>query len=118
MPSTIDSDAEYERIETIFNNLISKGEEKLSPEETRLFTLLADLMEDYERRTLEPIPNLTPPELLAFLMRENNLKQVDMINIFGTQSVVSEILNGKREITKAQAKALAERFRMRVDAFI
>ena len=90
----------------------------MSPEENRLFGLLANLLEEYEARTLEPIPDLTPRELLASLMRTNNLKQTDMTEIFGTQSIVSEVLAGKREITKSQAKALAEKFSMKVEAFI
>lgn len=118
LPGIIESDAEYERLEEIFDKLISKGEEKMSPEENRLFELLAKLLEEYEARTLEPLPDLSPRELLSFLMRENNLKQTDLTEIFGTQSIVSEVLNGKREITKAQAKALAEKFAMKIEAFI
>ena len=118
LPGIIESDAEYERIEEIFNRLISKGEDKLSPEENRLFGLLANLLEEYEKCTLAPIEKANPRELLSFLMRENNLKQTDMTEIFRTQSIVSEVLNGKREITKMQAKALAERFAIKVEAFI
>lgn len=118
LPAVIESDAEYERIEEVFDKLISKGEEKMSPEENRLFELLANLMEEYETRTLEPIPDFSPRELLASLMRVNNLKQTDLTVIFGTQSIVSEVLAGKREITKSQAKALAERFKIKVEAFI
>lgn len=116
LPASIDSDEEYNRIENIFNDLWNK--EKLSPEEERLFNLLADLLEDYGRKTIGEIPPFTPRELLASLMKENNLKQTDMTKIFGTQSIVSEVLNGKREITKTQAKALSERFAIKVEAFI
>lgn len=118
LPGIIESDEEYSRLEKIFNKLFSKGEEKLSPEENRLFGLLANLLEEYESRTLELIEDSTPREVLSFLMRENNLKQTEMLEIFGTQSIVSEVLNGKREITKTQAKALAEKFAMRIEAFI
>lgn len=118
LPGIIESDAEYDRIEEIFNKLISKGEENLSPEEDRLFGLLANLLEEYESRTLEPLPDLSPREIVTVLMRENNLKQTDMADIFGTQSVVSEVLMGKREITKQQAKKLAGKFAMKIEAFI
>jgi len=118
LPGIIESDEEYARLEEIFNKLFNKGEEKLSPEENRLFGLLANLLEEYESRTLELIDDSTPREVLSFLMRENNLKQTEMLEIFGTQSIVSEVLNGKREITKTQAKALAEKFAMRIEAFI
>ena len=118
LPGIIESDAEYDRIEDIFDKLISKGEENLSPEENRLFGLLANLLEEYESRTLEPLPDLTPREVLTVLMRENNLRQTDVAEIFGTQSVVSEVLAGKREITKKQAKTLAGKFAMKIEAFI
>ena len=118
LPGIIESDSEYERVEKIFDRLISKGEENLSPEESRLFGLLANLLEEYESRTLAPIPNLSAREILTVLMKENDLKQTDMTEVFGTQSVVSEVLSGKREITKLQAKALAGRFGMKIEAFI
>ena len=115
IPAVIESPSEYERIEVIFDRLIRK---ERSPEEDKLFDLLANLMEDFERRTLEPIPNASPVEMLGYLMRENDLRQTDLVAVFGTQSIVSEVLNGKREITKNQAKQLAEKFRMKVEAFI
>ena len=46
------------------------------------------------------------------------MRQTDLADIFGTQSVVSEVLTGKREITKNQAKALAQKFGLRIEAFI
>lgn len=116
LPASIDSDKEYDRIENIFSELWNK--EKLSPEEERLFHLLTDLLEDYGRKTIGEIPPFTPRELLASLMKENDLKQADLADVFGTQSVVSEVLSGKREITKTQAKALSEKFKVKVEAFI
>lgn len=116
LPTSIQSDEEYERIEEIFNSLFHKT---LSPEEDRLFGLLATLMEAYDKEFMDSVLiKSTPRETLAYLMRENNLKQTDMTDIFGTQSVVSEVLAGKREITKLQAKALAEKFAMKIEAFI
>lgn len=115
LPGVIDSLDEYNRIEGIFSNLFK---ENRSPEEDKLFNLLANLLEDYEKRTLPPLEKSSPPETLKFLMAENGLRQSDLAEIFGTQSVVSEVLGGKREITKNQAKALAQKFSLRLDAFI
>ncbi len=116
LPVSIDSDEENARIEGVFNDLWNK--KKISPEEEKLFLLLADLLEDYGRKVVGELPAMAPRELLASLMEDNGLKQTDMTEVFGTQSVVSEVLAGKREITKKQAKALSERFAMRIDAFI
>lgn len=118
VPGIIADDKEYERTESIFNGLMNKGEDNLSPEETRLFELMANLLEEYERRTLAPIEATTPAETLRFLIQENKLRQTDLDDVFGSQAVVSKVLNGKRSISKAQAKRLAERFRMAADAFI
>ena len=115
LPGVIDSLDEYNRIEEIFNGLFK---ENRLPEEDKLFNLLANLLEDYERRTLPPLEESSPRETLKFLMAENNLRQTDLADVFGTQSVVSEVLKGKREITKNQAKALAQRFSLRLEAFI
>jgi HTH-type transcriptional regulator / antitoxin HigA len=115
MPSVIDTDEEYKRIEEIFNGMFSK---ELSPDEEKLFSLLAALMEEYEQRTLPPLEESSPRETLRFLMDENGLKQTDLSDIFGSQGVVSEVLSGKREISKNQARKLAQRFRLSIEAFI
>lgn len=118
LPGVISDEEEYERIEIVFNTLISKGEERRSAEETRLFGLLANLLEDYERRTLPTLPAVEPAETLRFLMVENELKQTDLTDVFGSQAVVSKVLSGKRTISKAQAKRLAAKFRVSTDLFI
>lgn len=115
LPGVIGSLDEYNRIEEIFNNLFK---ENRSPEEDKLFNLLANLLEDYERRAFPPLEKSSPLETLKFLMKENDLRQADLAEVFGTQSVVSEVLNGKREITKNQAKALAQKFSLRLEAFV
>lgn len=117
LPGIIENNADYERLETVFNNLMSKRE-TLSPEENRLFDLLANLLEDFEKRNLTQLEKSSPLETLRFLMLENGLRQSDLTDVFGRQSVVSEVLNGKREITKNQAKSLARKFNLRLEAFI
>lgn len=118
LPAIIENDAEYTRIESIFNDLIDKGEDRLSPDEKKLFALLAKLLEDYEKETLPALESSSPVETLRFLMDENDLKQKDVIDIFGSQGVASEVLSGKREISKGQARKLADRFKVSIDLFI
>ena len=118
LPGVITSRKEYDRTESIFNDLLNKGEERLSPEESRLLALLANLLEDYERRTLAPERDAAPSDILRFLMDRNGLKQSDLEDVFGSQAAVSKVLNGHRGISKTQAKRLAERFNLSTDAFI
>jgi HTH-type transcriptional regulator / antitoxin HigA len=115
IPAVITNQQEYKRIEEIFTTLFKK---KRSPEEDKLFDLLATLMEDYEKKTLPELKDSDPVDNLKFLMNENDLKQTDLIDVFNTQSVVSEVLAGKRQINLNQAKKLSERFGVSVDVFV
>lgn len=116
-PRLITTEEENERILAIIEPLMAKGEDRLSPEEDALLGLLADLVHDFEEKVY-PIPDATPAELVRYLIEQNGLKQKDLAPILGAPSRVSEILSGKRSISKEQAKRLAERFKMSADAFL
>ena len=90
---------------------------ELDPEERELQTLLAHLCKEYEDRTVEP-PQSTPLEVLRFLMEQNQLRPVDLLDVFGSRAVASQVLNGKREISKAHARRLSDRFHLSVEAFV
>ncbi len=116
LPSSIETDEECERLEKIVDKLISKGA-NLSPEEDKLLDLLSDLIETYEDRVY-PIEDASPQEMLKFLMEENDLKQSDLLHVFGSSGIASEVVGGKRSISKEQAKKLAEFFKVSVELFI
>lgn len=52
----------------------------------------------------------SPHEILEYLMEVQGLKECDLVDIIGSKDVVSEIIHGKRNISKKQAKALEEFF--------
>jgi HTH-type transcriptional regulator / antitoxin HigA len=118
LPGVIQTEAENERAIEFAGRLIKKGDGNRSPEEDRLLDLITTLIEDFEERTYPMGHTADPRVALRELMREHDLKQTDMVDIFGSQGVVSQVLNGKREISKGQAKRLSERFRLPVDLFI
>jgi HTH-type transcriptional regulator/antitoxin HigA len=82
-----------------------------------LLELLATLVENYESEHY-PMPNASPDEVLAHLMEARKLKQIDLVGILGSKGVVSEVVNGKRGISKAQAKALGKFFHVSPELFI
>ena len=86
-------------------------------EEEELLELLITLIEKFEEKHY-PIPQGKPQDTLRYLLEENNLKQEDLVGILGSRGVISEIINGKRRISKAQAKALAKFFNVDVGLFI
>ena len=118
LPGVIETKEEYERIEKITISLFDKGEDNLSPEEFRLFGLLTDLLENYERRSLEHVQNATPLGALKYLMREHDLTPRDMEEFFGSQSMVSRVLGGHRAISRDAAVALGKRFHVSPAVFI
>ena len=81
-----------------------------------LVNLVADRIMEYEAANYPMPPAATPAEVLAFLMDQHGLKQADLPEL-GGQSVVSDILNGKRTINLRQAKALAARFSVGLEMF-
>jgi len=61
---------------------------------------------------------LAPRELIQLLMDENGLVQKDLAPLFGTPIRVSEFLSGQRKLSVEQAKRLADRFKLKLDALL
>jgi HTH-type transcriptional regulator / antitoxin HigA len=59
----------------------------------------------------------SPVDVLTELMESRGLKQKDLVDVFGTASVVSEVLRGKRRITINQIKRLSKRFNVPPQVF-
>ena len=116
LPRVIQTDRELDRMAAELEALDFAGRQ-LTPEEQALAELLAKLIEDYDSRA-HPLPNLTPNVLLRHLMEQRQLRQRDLVPILGASSVVSDVVNGKRAISKAQAMRLASFFRVSAEAFI
>ncbi len=82
---------------------------RLTPEQEHLSQLLTLLIENFEEKRYQ-LTSTSPIEIVRELMAANGLKQADMITVFGTPSVASEVLRGKRELSKAHIQKLSERF--------
>jgi HTH-type transcriptional regulator / antitoxin HigA len=81
-----------------------------------LFAIVTDLIESWEASNVT-IPKAEPREVLRHLLETHGLKQKDLIGI-ASPTVVSDILAGRRAISKKVAKALAVRFHIDVSAFL
>lgn len=116
MPVIIETEVENERMLKIIEKLMDKGE-ALSPEEEKLLKLLTRLVEDFEERYYHP-RDATPLEVLQHLMESRDVKQTHLWEVFGSKGIASEVLNGKRGISKSHARALADYFHVPADLFI
>jgi len=100
---------EYKRAVAFMNSLLDTvGDDEEHPL-TDLLDMVGRLVEDYDNAH-HSVPQAPPSEVLRFLLQQHDLKQTDLAKELGSQSVVSEILSGKRAINARQAKALAARF--------
>jgi HTH-type transcriptional regulator / antitoxin HigA len=120
IPKIIETQAEYEQFLAVAERLISKKQTR-TVEETILFRLLVKLIRDYEEEVydLKEWSQTPPHELLQHLMAARGMKQVDLIGVLSpSKGLVSSIVNGKREISKAQAKKLGEIFNISASVFI
>ena len=117
LPVVIETEEENERMLAEVARLMRKGEENLSPEELALLELMSVLIENFEDEHY-PIEEAPPYEVLQSLMEDRGLRQKDIVHIFGSSGITSEVVRGKRGISKSQAKALGEYFHLPADVFI
>ncbi|HEX7287209.1 MAG TPA: helix-turn-helix domain-containing protein [Candidatus Angelobacter sp.] len=115
LPSVIHSEAENERCIRILEDL-DRRSKKWSAAEAKLAELLTVLIERFEEENYR-IKSASPIEVLRELMQANELKQKDLVNVFGAESTVSAILRGKREMTREHVKRLSKRFHVSPELF-
>ncbi len=115
LPGVIRTEKENERCISLLEEL-DQRKTGLSGAEERLAALLTLLIEDFERRhyALKPA---SPIAVIEELMSANELKQKDLLDIFGTPSIVSEVLSGKRNLTTDHIRKLSRRFHVSPEIF-
>jgi HTH-type transcriptional regulator/antitoxin HigA len=113
-PKVITSDAQNERY--ISALLEMERRSHLTAEEKNFMELLTLLVEAYEEKHY-PIRSATPVEVLTELMTANNLRQKDLAPMLGSESIVSEVLSGKRELNKRHIEKLSKRFKVSPEVF-
>jgi HTH-type transcriptional regulator / antitoxin HigA len=109
------ADEEFDRMVEHLERLTFKPD--LSVEENALANLLEKLVVAYDDEHY-PMPDVPPHRMVRFLMEQRGLKQTDLVPLLGSRAQVSDLVNGKRGISKAQAKKLAEYFHVSAELFI
>lgn len=105
----IKSETDLDKAEKIAESLIDKGD--LTEDEKDYLDVLCLIVEHYES-IHHPIPSVGPIDVINHLMKTNKLKQKDMIDVFKTESIVSEVLNGKRGLTIKHIQKLSNKFKV------
>ena len=105
-PAPITSERQHEEYLSVLDKLVTKHHP--TSEEEKYAEVLTTLIEAYEEH--HSIPNASPVEVLRTLMDANNLRQKDLASIFGSESIVSEVLHKKRDLNKTHIEKLSKRF--------
>jgi HTH-type transcriptional regulator/antitoxin HigA len=116
LPAVIRTEAENERLTAELEDLDRRHAE-LTPEEREYSELLTVLVEAFEDANYA-LDGSTPASRLQGLMAEHGLRQKDLLEVFGSSGIASEVVSGKRAISKAQAKKLATLFHVPTDLFL
>ncbi|WP_242728738.1 helix-turn-helix domain-containing protein [Microcoleus vaginatus] len=114
-PRLIKNEDENETFLEIVEKLLSR--KNLTPEEDTLLELLVKLIEDYEETHYQLNASNRHSRLLH-LMEARSLEPADLVEIIGTVETVTEIVNGQLEISKKQAEALGNFFRVNPGLFL
>ena len=113
----ITGERDYQRRVRVMDELLDRIGANESHRLMPLLDLVTKAVETYEAKH-QTLPVAAPAAVLAYLMEEHNLKQTDLAEELGGQSIVSAILNGKREFNTRQVKALATRFNVSPAVFL
>lgn len=119
LPAVIHSEKDNERCIAMLEALDRKGTrkaEKLTTAERRLAELLTVLIEDFEDEAYA-LKSARPVEVLRELIESNGLKQKDLLDIFSTPSIASEVLREKRALTVEHIRKLSRRFHVSPEVF-
>ncbi|NYJ15133.1 HTH-type transcriptional regulator/antitoxin HigA [Rhizobium leguminosarum] len=109
-------EAEYDHlVEQLDEILAEVGDDEDHPL-ALLASRMGDLVEAYDEQNRPMLP-VTGADALRYVMAERGLGQSELPEV-GAQSVVSEILSGKRQINVRQARALSERFLIPASVFL
>jgi HTH-type transcriptional regulator / antitoxin HigA len=108
-PTPITSERQHEEYLSVLDKLA--GQQNPTSEEEKYAEVLLTLIEAYEEEH-HPIPDASAIEVLRALMEANGLRQKDLSSIFGSESVVSEVLHKKRALNKSHIEKLSRRFRV------
>lgn len=112
------NEEDYERLTSMLDQLLDMVGSNESHELMGLVDVISHMITIYDENHHEPCNSKNAIDALKFLMEQHGLDQSDLKNELGSQGVVSELLNGKRQLNISHIKKLAQRFHVNPATFI
>lgn len=116
LPRPVRTEKDNERYLQVVEHLMDLGE-RIAPEQRELLDLLVVLIERFEAERYS-LSAASPVEVLRELMEARGMKLADLAALIGSKGVASEMLSGKRGLSKTNIKRLAEYFRVSPELFL
>jgi HTH-type transcriptional regulator/antitoxin HigA len=118
LPKVIETRKEFDHYVAMMEQLDRRAEsgKTRSLEEETLVGLLEQLIQVYDDKI--ELPDVSPLRMLQYLMEQRGLRQADLLPVFGSRSIASTVLNGKRELSKTHIRRLAEFFHVSPEVFL
>ena len=117
LPAVIETEQDKQHVLSEIDKLMQRGEGILSPEEEKLLILMAKLVQVYESERYS-IKKTPPHIILQELMEARGLRQRDLLHIFRSRGIASEVVSGQRAISKRQARSLGGFFHVSPELFL
>lgn len=112
------NDDEYEKLASMLDQLLDVVGDNESHDLMGLVDVISHMITMYDENHDEQLHKGSGIDALKFLMEQQGLEQSDLKDEIGSQGVVSEILNGKRQLNLSHIKKLAKRFHVTPATFI
>jgi HTH-type transcriptional regulator / antitoxin HigA len=113
-PQPLETSEDYRLARLTILNLLKQGQ--LSPEEKALIKLMKLLMREYDLHQPQA-PSVKPNDILEHLIESNRIDSQDLAIKLGGEDVLSQIIDGSRDISPQQAQVLAELFKVSSNLF-
>ncbi|MDP9024629.1 MAG: helix-turn-helix domain-containing protein [Candidatus Eremiobacteraeota bacterium] len=114
-PRPIQTEEDNQRAIDVLESLHANN--TLTPEQKALAEILTTLIEKFEEERY-PLRHASPAAILRELLQANGLKQKDLAELVGSKGIASEIINGKRGISRSFAECFARRFNVSCRLFL
>jgi HTH-type transcriptional regulator / antitoxin HigA len=107
-PKLIETETENEQALAMVEKLMHLATR--TPEQQELYELLIVLVEKFEQEFYQPKQKNNPKSMLLFLMEQRDMQSADLVDVFGSSSVVEDIMAGRVQIDRSMSESLGQLF--------
>jgi HTH-type transcriptional regulator/antitoxin HigA len=117
-PHVLRTAAEYDAAVREIDALLAHGAPAPGTEDADRLQLLSVLVEVYENEHETPMPEVSPPELVHFMLEQHGMTRADLAPLMGGKARVSEFFSGRRSLSLAQVQRLSAALRISADLLL